>query len=288
MRSAASASVGRWISSVRARRSALHLAHHQLAAVGGGGPVHPATVVPGRYGARRAVRRSARTSRGHTPPVSSRPRASGGGDPDGARRAGSGGGRPRRSCATTTAEGSCRGDLEHDPVVHAPALGMRVTAPRRVWNAEGVPVVARWGRRTLRGRAGRGASPQSGAGLATNSSGRPAVESLGTRRPPPWRAPRRPPAPAVPPEDAGEHVTDGLDPARTAVVGYEPPRQEHTGAAHEGDEGTNGRTKRRRRAVLPTGFARSADRSRSRSRCVSSRPRTTATPCSTPSSVRSR
>ena len=36
-------------------------------------------------------------------------------------------------------------------------------------------------------------------------------------------------------EDAGQHVTDGLDPSGPAVVGHEPPRQEHTGTADERD-----------------------------------------------------
>ena len=42
------------------------------------------------------------------------------------------------------------------------------------------------------------------------------------------------------PEDAGEHVAHGLDPARAAVVGHEPPRQEHAGATHERDHGAHG------------------------------------------------
>jgi len=95
--------------------------------------------------------------------------------------------------------------------------------------------------------------------LATNSSGRPAVESLGTSTTSTLaRAATIAGASSPTPRMPASTFTDGLDPARTAVVGYEPPRQEHTAQPHEGDEGRTGRTKRRRRAVLPTGFARSA------------------------------
>ena len=107
-------------------RRAFHLAHHELAAVGGGGPVHPAPAVAGPVG--RTPRGSpmlhGRVGAPRRRSVSSPPR-------------GSGRGRPRRgpTCssagsATTTrsrppqqAEGRRARHLEHDVVEHAAPRG---------------------------------------------------------------------------------------------------------------------------------------------------------------------
>ena len=90
-------------------------------------------------------------------------------------------------------------------------------------------------------------------------------------------------------EYPGERVAHRLHPSGAAVVGDETPRQEDAGAADDRDHDANGPDESapagagadRAHPTGATGHGRGAG-------VVSSRPRTAATPCSTPSSVRSR
>ena len=241
--------IGRQVHLQRDRfgRRALHLAHHQLAAVGGGGPVHPAPAVPGPVGAHAAGLADCRGGVEHAAPGGVlRPRGQGQGPteprPD-VQRAGER--RRRRSCATTAGRRVPPWRPRRRRDVHAAPLGRRVihSVSARPTSPAGAVAERATGDRGARRRGHRAAGDRRGRGRRRSRARRvdgPDPHPGGRRRPEldgeagggvgggrrrRGAGPRRPPQPARPgrPRGCRPARRRGPGPSRRRCCGPRDP-----------------------------------------------------------------
>ena len=212
-------------------RRALHLPHHQLAAVGGGRPVHPAPVVPGPVGphprgspmSRGDAVARCRRSASSAGPAAAAPR------PGGARCAVGGEGHHHGRAHHMKPKGAAVATSSVTASVHAPPAGheddrlsVRARAaavPRRPDRRSCAGPERVEGRTRTRVVASTTISTRKAGGAVAGRVGDATARARAHTTPGPSSPRTRVPATTSP---------EGLHPAGPAVVGHEPPRQKTT------------------------------------------------------------